>query len=123
MEGEIVTDSEQKTEIITKFFESLFSIENVAPFLDINPTKLTTPFTASEISTCVNKLRNNKSTGPDNLPAELIKVAPPEVHEQIALILNTAAETGNCPIEIKKDTYFLSLNLKSPRVPVKVCDQ
>ena len=117
--GELVTDPEQKTEIITAFFESLFSVENVAPFIGICPTKLETPFTADEISKCANKLRNNKSTGPDNLPAELIKAAPPIIHEEIAVILNLAAETGDYPKEIKKG-YLLPLpKPKKPQGPCK----
>lgn len=106
--GEIVTDPEQKTEIITKFFESLFSVENVTPFSDIPPTKLNTPFTALEIGKCASRLRNNKSTGSDNLPAELIKEAPSIIHEEIAEILNIAAETGDYPKEIKTGTSFTS---------------
>ena len=94
-------DPEQKVEIITNFFESLFSLENVATFIDIEPVKLTKPFTPEEIKTCANKLRNNKSTGSDNLPAELIKEAPKIVFIEIAEILNRAAETGEYPEEIK----------------------
>ena len=98
---EAVNDPEQKTEIITSFFESLFTLENVAPFSEIKPVKLETPFSPKEIKACAKKLGNNKSTGPDNLPAELIKEAPEIVFNEIAEILNRAAETGEYPKEIK----------------------
>ena len=53
------------------------------------------------------------------MPAELIKVAPPVVHEEIASILNTAAETGKCPIEIKKGHLLPLPKPKKPQGPCK----
>ena len=54
---EIVTDPENKVEIITDFFESLFKVDNVAPFSEIPPQKLTNPFTAEEIGKCSKKTK------------------------------------------------------------------
>ena len=53
------------------------------------------------------------------MPAELIKVAPQIVHEEIAVILNTAAETGKCPIEIKKGHLLPLPKPKKPQGPCK----
>ena len=91
-DGEFVTSPEQKVNIITDFFENLFCVENITPFDDIPPVKLSTPFTSEEIRKAANKLRNGKSTGSDNLPAELVKAGPSELHEEIATVLNIAAE-------------------------------
>ena len=115
---ELVIDPEEKNKIITKFFESLFCVENSAPFENVPPTKLNKPFTAQEIQKCANKLGNGKSTGPDNLPAELIKEAPLEIKEEISDILNTAAETGEYPVEIKHGHL---LPLHKPNKPLGPC--
>ena len=53
------------------------------------------------------------------MPAELIKVAPQIVHEEIASILNIAAETGKCPIEIKKGHLLPLPKPKKPQGPCK----
>ena len=47
------------------------------------------------------RLKNNKSTGKDDVNAELVKYAPEEVHEQIADMLNEIARTGQHTTEIK----------------------
>ena len=41
--------------------------------------KLCIPFTCEEIKKASNELKNNKSTGKDDIAAELIKYAPNEV--------------------------------------------
>jgi hypothetical protein len=117
-DGEFVTSAEEKVGIITNFFESLFCVENTTPFEEIPPCKLTIPFTSVEIKKSVNKLRNGKSTGCDNLPAELVKNAPDIIHQEIADILNIAAETGEHPKELK---HGLLLPLPKPKKPKGPC--
>ena len=68
--------------------------------LYIQPHKLEQEITSEEIRSAVNKIRNNKSPGCDEINAELIKHSPEIVYENIAQILNNVAETGNKPIEI-----------------------
>ena len=58
------------------------------------------PFTAEEIGKAVKSLKNNKSAGCDFVKAENIKYAP-SCHQHIANILNTVAETGKYPQELK----------------------
>ena len=52
------------------------------------------PFTGEEISKVVNRMKNEKSTGPDDLEVELIKYASIEIHNEIANIFNTLSRTG-----------------------------
>ena len=58
-------------------------------------------FTTEEVYKASMKLKNNKSPGSDNLQAEQVKHAPPELAKIIAGILNTTAATGDHPKEIK----------------------
>ena len=46
------------------------------------------------------KLKNNKSAGNDGMNPELIKYAPDAVFNEIAIIMNDLAETGQYPKEI-----------------------
>ena len=58
------------------------------------------PFTTDEVKSAVKTLKNNKSPGKDGITAELIKHSPDTLHQRIADIYNTIAETGEHPDEI-----------------------
>ena len=65
---------------------------------------MTLPFTEAEITKNVTSMKNGKSPGPDNLNTELIKYAPPVIHQEIAHIYNQIAEKDNFPTELKLGT-------------------
>ena len=58
------------------------------------------PFTTDEILKSINKLKNNKAAGSDNLIGEQLKYGPRIIATIISEILNTMAETGEYPKEI-----------------------
>ena len=59
------------------------------------------PLTTEDVKTAIKKLKNNKTAGSDNLAAEQLKYGPSIVATLISDILNTAAETGEHPKEIR----------------------
>ena len=58
------------------------------------------PFTKEEINKAIKSLKNNRSTGGDGVKAELLKYGPEIFSEEIAIILNETAKTGEHPKEI-----------------------
>ena len=58
------------------------------------------PFTTEEVKYAINKLKNNKSAGLDDIQAEHLKRAPNIIMEKIAEIFNEMTITGNFPNEI-----------------------
>ena len=58
------------------------------------------PFTSEEIETAIKQLQNNKSTGRDNVKAELLKYGTEDIAKEIAIIYNEIARTGDYPKEI-----------------------
>ncbi len=68
--------------------------------LPAEPHDMITSFTADEIEKAARSLKNNKSTGIDNIKAELIKYAPNNVHKLIADIYNETAKSGGYPEEL-----------------------
>ena len=111
------TDEEEQTVIISDFFKKIFW-KNAEPMRDVQPTPMTTPFTAPEIRKSVSKLKTNRSPGCDNIPVELIKHAPEEVYQLIADIYNRIAMEGFCPKEINNGILIPLQKPGKPKGPV-----
>ena len=93
-DGTYAGNEKEQIESITKHFASIFSTYHFEENINYPPSALQTPFTRNEIANAAKSLKNNKSAGIDNLNAEYIKYAPPDVHIAIADLLNETAETG-----------------------------
>ena len=76
------------------------------------------PFTQEEISKVAKRLKDNKSAGPDEVKAELIKNSPKEVHETIAKILQLTSKGNPYPEVLRKGT-LIPLS-KPPKKDAKV---
>lgn len=62
----------------------------------------TAPPSVSEIKLCIEKLKNGKSAGPDDIPAELIKYGAPILAERLAPIINKVWTSNQIPNEWKE---------------------
>ncbi len=91
---------QQQVEIITNHFREVFRKVSKSEVEDVKPVQMRIPFTSEEISKAVRKLKNNKSSGIDEISAELIKHSPEIIHQKIADIFNEIARTGEVPEEI-----------------------
>ena len=102
--GKIIGSEKGQVEEFTDYFKNAFSKEANIPenMPNITPEQMTPSFNAEEIQKASNKLKNNKSPGPDNAYAELIKYAPIQISEQIAKLYNITANTGEYAAAIKK---------------------
>ena len=100
-EGNVASSDEEKIEIITKYFKKMLAPEGAETNKEYKPTEMRNPFTEEEIRKAAKSLKNNKSTGIDDLPAELIKYAPDKTHQTIADIFNEMAKTGENPKELE----------------------
>ena len=102
--GKIIGSEKEQVEATSEHFKNVFSKETdiLEDLPNITPEQMTPPFNAEEVYKASNKLKNNKSPGPDNVHAELIKYAPIEISQQIAKIYNITAETGENIDMIKK---------------------
>ena len=91
-----------------QFFESLFSkvehskteeeIENfVSETLKKAGTVGEPDFTFEELIFAIKLLKNNKASGPDRVPAEILKVCPPHILKVLLKILNKIKRESNYP--------------------------
>ena len=117
--GEIVHSLEEELTEITNYFENIFKQEDTTPIPEIKPQKLKIEIDSEEVKTAIDKLRNNKSPGFDQINAELIKNSPNIVFEHIAQILNEIAETGNKPLELSLGQLIPLPKPGKPKGPVK----
>ena len=94
-------------ERFTKFFENLYSVseernidfENkITALLDQYPDFSNEPdFTLEELITAIKALKNNKATGLDRIPAEMIKTSSESIIMIILKTMNKIKTTFNCP--------------------------
>ena len=117
--GDIIHSIDDELVEITNYFENIFKQEDTAPLPEIQPQKLEIEIDREEVKSAVNKLKNNKSPGCDQINAELIKNSPEIVFEHIAQILNEIAETGNKPLELSLGQLIPLPKPGKPKGPVK----
>ena len=94
---------ERKAEVITNYFKRMFAPDGYnIQIKEYRPTKMTIPFTGEEVNRAAKRLKNGKSgNGTDTLHAEFIKYADENIHENMAVIFNVVAETGDNPEELQ----------------------
>ena len=98
-ENGVKASEKKQIEIVINHFKEMFQ-RREDEIKDIEPTEMKGPFTEVEIRKSVSWLKNNKSTGIDDISAEMIKYSPKIVYQQIADIFNEMAKTGNIPDEV-----------------------
>jgi hypothetical protein len=118
--GHLVGNTKAKIKEITEHFKSAFQKDNAINCPNIEPSKLTIPFTKEEVKKAISSLKNNKSAGCDKLRAEHLKFAPDEINEHIANLLNNVAETGEYPKEIKTGLLTPLQKTGKRKVPQKI---
>ena len=82
------------------------------------PRPLVKAITTKEIHKSFTKLNNNKSTGEDGIPGELLKYSPIEVKEYIAQIINDMFRKHE-PLRIKNGNTRALQKLNKPKGPRK----
>ena len=75
-DNSIIVNEEQITKEMTSFFESFFNTGNISKLMEIKPNEMKIPFTETEVELAIKTLKNNKSSGSDNLTAEQLKHGP-----------------------------------------------
>ena len=83
----------EQANIISEYFKNMFTAVTTYEPIIIKPAEMKTLFTTEEIEKASKSMKNRKSVGEDGLNAEYVTYGPPEIHNGIAILLNTIAET------------------------------
>jgi len=93
---------QEKTEILSNFFSSVFTIEPTGEFdnglaKDINCPMADVIFSPQIVMEKLNKLNPSKSVGPDNIHPRVLKELQRVLSEPLSIIFNTSYRTGVVP--------------------------
>ena len=91
--NQLVASDDEKASIIREWFKNHYTSSDppLVPFTG-PPRPLNTPITSSEVQYAASKLKNGKAVGPDEIPNELLKYAPPVFFQQYACLINRSFE-------------------------------
>ena len=94
--GKLATEPNEILSLTTEFFKDKFYKENaktIKPFENYEAKALDSPITPEEVMTSFKKLNNNRVTGEDQIPGELLRYGPKKSAEYVAKTLNQVFET------------------------------
>ena len=105
-EGDLVTDEERKSNIFNTYFVSQTNLDTsslVLPAANDNDTLdlRQIQVTEQQVLKALNSLDAHKSTGPDEIPAKLLKLTAILIYEPLTKLFNKSLKHGQFP-EIRK---------------------
>ena len=104
-DGLIHSDTKRKAEILNQQFSSVFTQEpsenlpdlGISPHEDMNPITITEP----GVIKLMKNLKEHKATGPDNIPAKILKEAAENLAPALTLIFQASLEQSTLPDDWK----------------------
>ena len=100
--GELQTDNKIKAELLNKFFQSVFIIEDITQGIPIFPPRTdqkleTTEFDIQKVQEHIEKLKETKSLGPDKMHPKFQKETAKNIAEPLTKIFQKSIETRKIP--------------------------
>ena len=103
--GKIVEDAEGMTQILNKYFASVFTRENLANIPEIESLGKTSlcdiEINNERVAKAINDMKMNKAAGPDELVSTYIKGTQESIIEQLVNLFEQSMENGEIPEDWK----------------------
>lgn len=102
------------------YLQDVFPLPDIVPPLvltDVTRDQMDSDFCIGELNTCIAKLKNGKSPGPDNLLNEYFKSLGESWRQDILRFLNFLFEGGNLPADLTKSYFFMLHKKGDPKDP------
>ncbi|MCP3679704.1 MAG: reverse transcriptase family protein, partial [Gammaproteobacteria bacterium] len=107
LDGSLTNDDNQIADILNSYFVSVFTTENSnflpSSTMRVNNEKALSDIVISEsdVLNAINKLKINKTPGPDRISPRVLKQIKCEISRPLAQIFNTSLRTGTVPKDWK----------------------
>jgi hypothetical protein len=100
--GEVQMDNKIKAELLNKFFQSVFTIEDTTQGIPIFPPRTdqkleTIEFDIQKVQEHLEKLKETKSSGPDQMHPKFLKETTKNIAEPLTKIFQKSIETRKIP--------------------------
>ena len=94
VDGHVIAGDEEKAEVVKSWFEQHYTGDEPAlePFEGV-ARPLNVPISTTEVELAIKRLKNNRATGPDEIPNELLKYAGTSFCIAFSRIINQCFET------------------------------
>ena len=103
--GKIVEDAEGMTQILNKYFASVFTRENLDNIPEIEPPGETglsdIEINNERVAKAIKDMKMNKAAGPDELVSTFIKGTQESINEQLVNLFVQSMENGEIPEDWK----------------------
>jgi hypothetical protein len=103
--GKIVEDAEGMTQILNKYFASVFTRENLDNIPEIEPLGETglsdIEINNERVAKAIKDMKMNKAAGPDELVSTFIKGTQESINEQLVNLFVQSMENGEIPEDWK----------------------
>ena len=119
--GKIVEDAEGMTQILNKYFASVFTRENLDNIPEIESLGKTSlcdiEINNERVAKAINDMKMNKAAGPDELVSTYIKGTQESIIEQLVNLFEQSMENGEIPEDWKIDPEIESIGLNDRSTP------
>ena len=106
--GTFTKDEHEMSNILNTFFASVFTTEDTSnipepPAIQLSNNKILNNISITEnnVSNCMDKLKTNKSPGPDTIYPRVLKEAKNEMIKPLTTLFNTSLQSGTVPVDWK----------------------
>ncbi len=101
--GQLISDNTSKADILNKQFESVFTHEDTThmPCIDKQhyPQMPDINITVDGVEKLLSDLDPGKATGPDGVPARILKMGAKEIAPALTTIFRLSLESGSLPLD------------------------
>ena len=111
MDKQLRSHAGEKADLFNRYFCSVFTTSNTVPSMPSRPKTSVTEIydielSVEEVSNCLSSLDTSKATGPDGIPARILKECGKEIAPSLCALFNHSLRTGRFPAEWKNSSEF-----------------
>ena len=106
IDGSLASSDQEKADLLNSYFSSVFTRENLSnlPNFEVNediPLLDHISISPSMVWTEINKLKSEKSAGPDGWPIQVLKQCSQQISLPLSILFNKSFQSGHLPCDWK----------------------